>query len=935
MRPATWIATASLLLAIISVSPARAQAPGPTATFTWSLPDRTVDANNDGRIDHYYVDDVIDQANGGTIPNSCCSVPTDQIDPSTWPVQFNACDSTPSDGATIEAYTFTVDGYGAAVGSQGVDCHQTVNFPAQGPYTVNLTVTEEDQDGHRDSVTTSQAITVRDILVAGLGDSYGSGEGNYPYEDARCDRSTASAQALAALHLEQADPDHHTSVTFIHLSCSGAKILDPALDDGEADGGLVDPYDGVNPVQGAGQSYHEALPAQIDELKQLVGSRHINFLLLSIGGNDMGFASIIKDCIDPGYVIDFYAWLTAPNCNEDHQAGLRDFDAGIASLPDHFRQLSEALDKLGTDSAVVNPRDPAAFLPILSPESVYITEYPDPTTDDLGNYCGYPNPGTANSPVGFDADEFKWASQTVATSLNAELKKAADAVGWNYVGGIADRFFKHGYCASNRWLYEISDSLLIQGDTNGSFHPNVAGQSAIAQALTPQLDYALAHPPVPPSIRFYPFAGGLFGFAVYGAGGARGWYTGECTTITNVCDREGVPFEFLIQDSKGLMVPTISLSVSGVVVTASNCQPQPPIVTFCDFAPTDGGANPKGGIFSFTVGRSGNFDVQVSATDTVSRTLSKALDVKLDLDPPEADTPVITKGTEGTNGWYTSPVGLSFTAHDPVPGSGLNRVETLLLGEAPDGGPIVLDATGDPTTGPVDATLSDDGDHMVGYEAVDNAELRSGQLTFDVKLDQTAPTVTCGPQPTFIVGGPGGAIDAAVIDATSGPTQTNISTAVTSTDTMTPGAKTKALTGHDNAGNATSVTCPYTVAYGFLGFEAPLPKVKLLSSASTVPVKFRIGDYAGVRLDDVAASKVQTEVTISRNQDGSSPLSTQGCVYSTIDQLYRCNLKTPKGVNPYPTPYYVTAYELVGGSYVKVPAAPTATTPDPEIVYFK
>ncbi|NIP81261.1 MAG: hypothetical protein GWM90_19420, partial [Gemmatimonadetes bacterium] len=91
-----------------------------------------------------------------------------------------------------------------------------------------------------------------------------------------CHRSANAAPARAALALEAADP--RTSVTFVHLACSGAQM----------EGGRA-------PVE-----------EQIRWADQLIGDREIDAVLLSIGGNDAGFADLAFGCAvqEPCFVDD-------------------------------------------------------------------------------------------------------------------------------------------------------------------------------------------------------------------------------------------------------------------------------------------------------------------------------------------------------------------------------------------------------------------------------------------------------------------------------------------------------------------------------------------------------------------------------------------------------------------------------------------------------
>jgi hypothetical protein len=55
--------------------------------------------------------------------------------------------------------------------------------------------------------------------------------------------------------------------------------------------------------------------------------------------------------------------------------------------------------------------------------------------------------------------------------------------GRHYVGGIARAFDKYGYCARDHWFVQFTESRKAQGDKAGKFHPNLAGQDAIAAEI--------------------------------------------------------------------------------------------------------------------------------------------------------------------------------------------------------------------------------------------------------------------------------------------------------------------------------------------------------------------------------------------------------------------------------------------------------------------
>jgi len=193
-------------------------------------------------------------------------------------------------------------------------------FPLQGDYSVTLTVT----GAVSPPATLIQKVSVKDILIVSLGDSYASGEGNPDtpmmlcnntvvvslndlkaclkteytqvescisnlgigldtdfvtqllkciqsslsiqhsppsWQDARCHRSAKAGPALAAKMIEDSNP--HNSVTFLSLACSGASIAT----------GLLAPYEGRDPKGGMAYApplVNGKLPPQVGEVARLL-----------------------------------------------------------------------------------------------------------------------------------------------------------------------------------------------------------------------------------------------------------------------------------------------------------------------------------------------------------------------------------------------------------------------------------------------------------------------------------------------------------------------------------------------------------------------------------------------------------------------------------------------------------------------------------------
>ena len=427
------------------------------------------------------------------------------LQPDTWRVRFDACRST---GSPVK-YSWSIDGEEVGVETR---CDGfTYEFPAEGEYSVSLAV--EDSSGEEREQT--EVIVVRDLLIFGLGDSYGSGEGSpdvnefdeggAQWQNLRCHRSAQSGQVRAAQMIEDADP--HTSVTFVHVACSGGRIHRA----------LLEPYLGI--VENG-----EFLPPQIVRVAELADDHEIDALFVSIGGNDINFSTVVEACVlgevchlgDP--MIDPLLESTADlvcgllgsfedECKSYLDPDVIDVDSldartifeigskdeyvddmdlhqdGLDDLPSNYDDLGQAIvGSLGMD-----------------PARVYLTEIPDVTRDEFGDVCAWPTelPGfteslriAAQQVPGVTKTEMEWASNYVLTELRAAMQAAANKHGWQFVDSVDARFAGHGYCSDVTWLTRLQNTFQFQGDQNGALHPNVPGYGAYADAIVEAFDAA-------------------------------------------------------------------------------------------------------------------------------------------------------------------------------------------------------------------------------------------------------------------------------------------------------------------------------------------------------------------------------------------------------------------------------------------------------------
>lgn len=291
-----------------------------------------------------------------------------------------------------------------------------------------------------------------------------------------CNRSARAAPARAALALEQSDP--RTSVTFVHLACTGATV--------DANRGR--------------------LRQQIPWAAELIGSREIDAVLLSIGGNDAGFADIATACAvqQPCYSITpaFDPAVARPVCS---LLGVLGYEAKcnevFANLPDRSANelLAEGVAGLPAKYAEVAGELFPTLSGLLEPDAadrvrssrVYITEYVDMTKDHSRAYCRLELTNPLGAMPGMTVDEMEWLDVVAGRSINRAVADAAGAHGWTLVSQIYDAYAPHGYCADDHWVVRIHESFLLQGDYLGTAHPNIPGHThngqAILAALMPDL----------------------------------------------------------------------------------------------------------------------------------------------------------------------------------------------------------------------------------------------------------------------------------------------------------------------------------------------------------------------------------------------------------------------------------------------------------------
>lgn len=466
------VAVTFAVVSALSVSLRAAHAALPAATFTWSMekrfgPDRNLD--------------LLASDPHNTNPSA---------NPATHNVTFNSC--TLSNALTL-TYRWTIDG--VATELPNPVCLLTKAL-TRGNHTVTLTLS--------DGRFVRQTVRVRDIVIVSMGDSAGAGEGSPDvpasiagparWQNRRCHRSSKAASALTAKALEDADP--HSSVTFVHVACSGARIMG---------GGILDPYAGIEPPAGS-----PSLPSQVSRARAILGNRAIDALLIQVGANDLEFGQIVVKCmiqqrcdlaaspatLDPalGSIVGtgLGACSALPFAVTECRAFMNALGNGVAGesaaslFSSRIEPLRESFAALSAILAMPRAADGGGGLGV--PDNrVFVNQYFDPTRGSDGLTC---NPAANGVNLfrtlpGFVLAETTFTTNTVVPTLNAEIASATTTHSWRPVTGMAADFSTRGYCSSNRLVNRLDDSFLTQLNENATIHPNPAGYARISTRMIP------------------------------------------------------------------------------------------------------------------------------------------------------------------------------------------------------------------------------------------------------------------------------------------------------------------------------------------------------------------------------------------------------------------------------------------------------------------
>ncbi|CAM5290050.1 GDSL-type esterase/lipase family protein [Streptomyces avidinii] len=243
----------------------------------------------------------------------------------------------------------------------------------------------------------------------------------------------------------------------VNLACSGAVS------------------DNVFRASNGGVSYKGEAP-QADQLAAVAASHNVKVIALSIGGNDLGFADIIKDC-----ALDFVIWNSY--CYDDQQYGVdQKIDAVMGNVGKSVDEIRAVMRTAGyADSGY----------------RIVLQSYPSPIPRGAENRYTQSDWSRLNSGgCPFWNRDSDWARDSLVPQIAGRIKAAAAAKGVQFLD-LRDMMQGREVCAkaskqvtsavpasakTSEWARWI-DNNETQGLIQESMHPNYFGQLAAGRCL--------------------------------------------------------------------------------------------------------------------------------------------------------------------------------------------------------------------------------------------------------------------------------------------------------------------------------------------------------------------------------------------------------------------------------------------------------------------
>ncbi|CAJ0590553.1 unnamed protein product [Cylicocyclus nassatus] len=301
-------------------------------------------------------------------------------------------------------------------------CYVTLRCVKEGTHTVHLSVTNS-----RGEIISAGSKTFESHprWVAIVGDSFASGEGNpdvQQREDHRAqwlDGRCHRSGKSFAAQVFREIQSVKQDLYLTYLACAGATV-----------------ESGLLKVKGQ--------LSQLDVLESIstMRGRGPDIAILTAGGNDIGFSDIINSLL--------------------HESS----KAVVGLLDMRFFFVSHLLDNV------------AERFNALGARNIFVPQYFDFTKNERGEVdasCLAYGEMTTSSMM--------FAERAILRRLNQLLLKKGAQHGWRVASTIPGLFARAGICSSHSFIRTREESLALQGDPFGAFHPSEEGHRAVAEEL--------------------------------------------------------------------------------------------------------------------------------------------------------------------------------------------------------------------------------------------------------------------------------------------------------------------------------------------------------------------------------------------------------------------------------------------------------------------
>jgi YVTN family beta-propeller protein len=248
----------------------------------------------------------------------------------------------------------------------------------------------------------------------------------------------------------------------IDLACSGAETTH------------------VLPASAGGQWWKGEAP-QADRLRHVARRNRVKLVVLNIGGNDMGFRSIIEKCV--------YAFMLASRFNHCNRTEAGVLDKGLKETKPKVEKVVREIRHVMADAGYA-----------LRDYRLVVQPYPNPVPPGkLNRYTqiGYVRYRVGGCPVWNDDSD--WVDTTVVPGIARMLGEAARDTNAEFLD-VQNLFDGHEVCAKgsrqatsaahpvpgkeSEWARFLDPREVQGGYVDESVHPNYYGQQALGACLT-------------------------------------------------------------------------------------------------------------------------------------------------------------------------------------------------------------------------------------------------------------------------------------------------------------------------------------------------------------------------------------------------------------------------------------------------------------------